>query len=280
LRFGAKSLKNSKAILRITLPAIARMKNRIDLNLDLGESFGIWKMGEDDALLECATSINVACGFHAGDPNVMLRTVERALSYELAIGAHPGLPDKQGFGRREMALSGLEVYGDVLYQLGALSAMATAHDTWLMHVKPHGALYHMAEKDPLIAAAIVRAVKTFDDQLIVVGFSGGQLLSHAQEAGLRVAHEVFADRRYGADGKLLPRTHPDAVILSPAEAAKQAQSMLKQGGVLLPDGRLLSLQVDTICLHGDKAQAVDFAQAVRQAIEACGCTLRSLSFDA
>ncbi len=255
------------------------MQARIDFNLDLGESFGIWKMGEDDALLRCATSINIACGFHAGDPNVMLRTVERALEFDLSIGAHPGLPDKQGFGRREMALSGLEVYADMLYQLGALSAMASARDSWLMHVKPHGALYHMAEKDPQIASAIVRAVKAFDDQLILIGFSGGKLLALAESEGLKVAHEVFADRRYGADGKLLPRTQPGAVIATPEESAHQALSIVKKGGVVLSDGAFLNLRADTLCLHGDKARAAESAIAVHAAIESSGCALRALSLD-
>ena len=243
---------------------------QIDLNCDLGESYGPWKMGEDDAVIPFVSSISIACGFHAGDPHTMQRTVQRAVKAKVAIGAHPGLPDRVGFGRREMKLAPSEVYADTLYQIGALSAFAVASGTWLNHVKPHGALYHMAERDPLIAEAIVRAVKDYDSTLILVGFSGGNLLRAAEAERLQTAHEVFADRHYEANGQLTPRTNELSVINDPQVAAAQLLQLLKEGAMPTRQGTWLALKADTVCLHGDRPHAGAFAAALRGVLVAAG----------
>lgn len=253
-----------------TLDTPSHSAPQIDLNCDLGESYGPWKMGEDEAVIPFVSSISIACGFHAGDPHTMQRTVQRAVKANVAIGAHPSLPDRVGFGRREMKIAPSEVYADTLYQIGALSAFAVASGTWLNHVKPHGALYHMAERDPLIAEAIVRAVKDYDSTLILVGFSGGNLLKAGAAEGLQVAHEVFADRHYEANGQLTPRNIESSVIHDPQVAAAQLMHLLKEGSMPTRQGTRVMLKADTVCLHGDRPHAGAFAAAVREVLVAAG----------
>ncbi len=243
---------------------------RIDLNCDLGESFGAWRMGEDAALLELVSSANVACGFHAGDPTIMRQTVDLAAAHDVAIGAHVSLPDLQGFGRREMRVSADEVYVMTLYQLGALSAFCRAAGTRLAHVKPHGALYNMAARDRTLADAIARAAHTFEPRLILFGLAGSALIDAGTALGLAVAAEAFADRRYRVDGSLQPRGEPGAVIDDAAAATAQALNIVRDGTVIAAHGEAVSLQVDTLCLHGDGAHAVSLARRLRAALEHVG----------
>ena len=243
---------------------------RIDLNCDLGESFGAWRMGDDAALLALVSSANIACGFHAGDPPIMHDTVAQAVTHGVALGAHVSLPDLQGFGRREMSVTPAEAHALTLYQIGALHAFARAAGTRLAHVKPHGALYHMAARDRLLADAIANAVRAFDPRLRLFGLAGSALLDAGRALGLPLAAEAFADRRYRADGSLQPRREPGAVIEDVAEATAQALGMLRDGAVPTIDGGRLQLQVDTLCVHGDGAHAVLFAGTLRLALESAG----------
>ena len=201
---------------------------RIDLNCDMGEGFGAWTMGDDAALLDHVTSANIACGFHAGDPGTIHRTVKLALEKGVAVGAHPSLPDLQGFGRRTMNVSAQEAYDLVVYQVGALAGFATACGGKLSHVKAHGALYNMAAKDAKLAQAIAQAVKDFDARLVLFGLAGSELVRAGEQAGLKTANEVFADRTYQADGSLTPRTQPDAMIHDPALALAQPPNIALQ----------------------------------------------------
>ncbi len=252
------------------------MKHRIDLNCDLGESFGAWRKGDDDNAMQHISSVNIACGFHAGDPATMRATVAAAVRYGVAIGAHPSLPDLQGFGRREMQVSAADVHAMVLYQVGALSGFATAAGTSLTHVKPHGALYNMSARDPVVADAIAEAVAAFDASLILVGLSGSESIKAAERRGLRVAHEVFADRRYRADGSLMPRSVPGAVIDDIDQAVAQALHLATRGEVVADDGSLVQLAADTLCLHGDRADAAEFARRLRLALDAASIAVVAL----
>ena len=249
---------------------------RIDLNADLGESFGVYTLGADDTLLSSVTSANIACGFHAGDPNTMARTVAAVVQQGVALGAHPGLPDLVGFGRRALAVSPQEVLDMTCYQIGALSAFAARHEQRLQHVKPHGALYTMAENDPAIAAAIAQAVREFDPRLILVGQSGGRLTAAGRTLGLQVAHEVFADRSYQTDGTLTLRTQPGAVLHDPIRIAARIALLAQEGKIMAVDGSALTLQADTLCLHGDSPDASHLARIVKQALEAEGVAVRAL----
>ena len=240
----------------------------IDINSDLGESFGVWRMGNDAALLAIVSSANIACGFHGGDPDIMRGTVAMALEHDVAIGAHVSLPDLQGFGRREMAVTPNEAYALTLYQIGALHGFAQAAGTRLNHVKPHGALYNMAAHDAKLAAAIARAVHDFDPALRLFGLANSALIDAGKALGMPVAAEAFADRRYRADGRLQSRREPDAVIQESDEAIAQAMTMAREGHVRAVDGNIIALQVDTLCVHGDGAHAVDFARQLRAALEA------------
>jgi len=243
---------------------------RIDLNCDLGESFGAWRMGDDPELLALVSSANIACGFHAGDPTIMQRTVAEAAARGVAIGAHVSLPDLQGFGRREMAVTPAEVHAMTRYQLGALYAFARAAGVAVAHVKPHGALYNMAARDRVMADAIATAVRTFDPTLRLFGLAGSALLDAGRTVQLDVVSEAFADRRYRADGSLLPRSEPGAVIADDAEATAQALGMVTAGQVTAVGGGVVQLQADTLCLHGDGAHAVAFARALRDALTQAG----------
>lgn len=242
----------------------------IDLNSDLGESFGAWRMGDDAALLALISSANVACGFHAGDPAIMRQTVTLALAHGVAIGAHVSLPDLQGFGRREMRVSADEVHAMTLYQIGALHAFACAAGTRLAHVKPHGALYNMAARDRALADAIAHAAHAFDPQLRLFGLAGSALIDAGKALGLPVAAEAFADRRYLADGSLQPRREPGAVLDDPELATAQAIGIARDGMVQAVNGEPVTLRADTLCLHGDGAHAVPLARQLRRALEAAG----------
>lgn len=248
----------------------------IDLNCDLGESFGAWTMGDDALVMPQVSSINIACGFHAGDPLTMKRTVDNAIALGVAIGAHPGLPDKVGFGRRAMVISPPELYADTLYQIGALAAFVQARGGRLQHVKPHGALYHQLEQSPDLAQAFCAAMLAFDRQLRLIGLSGGQLVAIGAAAGLAVANEVFADRRYLASGHLVPRGRSDAVIHTAAAAAAQLGQLLREGRVGNIDGESIALRADTVCLHGDRADAAAFAQQLRHELTNAGYQIRAL----
>lgn len=243
---------------------------RIDLNADVGESLGAWSIGEDEALIPLVSSVNIAAGMHAGDPVTLERTVALAVRHGAAIGAHPGYPDLGGFGRRELGLSPEEIEASVLYQVGAVAAFAVAAGVGLRHVKPHGALYNRAARDPAAAEAIARAVRRFSRSLVLVGLAGSALVAAGRAAGLPVAEEAFADRAYEPDGSLRSRRLPGAVLDEPATAAAQVLAIVRQGGVRLPDGTTLAIRADTLCVHGDLPGAAARARAVRQALEGAG----------
>ena len=249
----------------------------MDLNADLGESFGLWTLGDDDRLVAHITSANLACGFHAGDFRVMDATVAICRRAGVAVGAQPGYPDLLGFGRRSMAFDPDEVESMVRYQVGALEAFCRAHGVEMQHVKPHGALYNQAAADPALAAAIARATAKFSRDLALYGLASSQpMASAADEAGLRFVPEAFADRRYVADGSLQPRSDPGSVLHDPHEAAAQAVSIAADGRVTASDGSLINLHAESICCHGDTAGAVEIAASVRRALEAAGVTVASL----
>jgi 5-oxoprolinase (ATP-hydrolysing) subunit A len=249
----------------------------IDLNADVGEGFGAWSMGDDAGLLGVATSANVACGFHAGDPSVIDRTVGLAVRAGVAVGAHPSHFDLRGFGRRNMVVDPAEVEADVLYQVGAVFGFASAHGGRLTHVKPHGALYNQAAGDEALALAVARGVARFDTSLILVGLASSDTLRRAAESqGLRFAGEAFADRRYEADGTLVSRSVAGAVIADPGEAALQTVRIAEKGEVRARGGALVSLRAQTLCVHGDTPGALALARAVRGALEAAGITVRAL----
>jgi UPF0271 protein len=249
---------------------------RIDLNSDLGESFGPWPMGQDAALMDSISSANIACGFHAGDPGVMRQTIALAKDKGVAIGAHPGFPDLVGFGRREMKATPAEVEDLVLYQVAAVGGMAAAQGLSLQHVKAHGALYNMACRDRALAAAIARAVAALDRSLILFGLPNSELLRAGQAAGLPVAAEVFADRAYEPDGSLTSRNKPGSVIHDAAAVVARAVRMVKDNQVMAVDGTLVALTADTICLHGDTPGAADLARVIRRGLESAGIRIAAL----
>lgn len=239
----------------------------VDLNSDLGEGFGVWKMGDDALIMDHVTSINIACGFHAGDPEIMAATADLALKKGVALGAHPGYPDLAGFGRREMGCSPGEIYSFCLYQVGALSAIVRSRGGRLQHVKAHGALYNRAAKDEAAAGAIARAARDSGEGLILVGPPGSCFEKVCLEEGVPFAAEVFADRAYAPDGSLLPRSEPGSVIEDPREAATRAVRMVLEGKVAAMSGEEISLKADTICLHGDSPGAARIAALVRSSLE-------------
>jgi 5-oxoprolinase (ATP-hydrolysing) subunit A len=236
------------------------MKNKqIDLNCDMGELFGAWTVGNDEALMNLISSANIACGFHAGDASIMRKTAELALQKNVAIGAHPAFPDLQGFGRRNMQLSSQEVYDICVYQIGAMFGTVRALGGKLHHVKPHGALYNMAAKDQNLAKAIAEATKAIHPDLILYGLSGSHLISEAEKIDLKTASEVFADRTYQNDGNLTPRTQANAMIENTQDAVNQVIMMIEKQCVISTDGSKVSLKADTICIHGDGIHALEFA---------------------
>ena len=244
---------------------------RVDLNCDMGESFGAWTIGDDVAVMPHVTSINVACGFHGGDPTVMRRTITLAAHHDVAIGAHPGLPDLIGFGRRDMGVTVDQVYDMVAYQVGALQGIAKGVGGMrVQHVKPHGALYNMAARRDDLADAIARAVHDVDAALLLVGLAGSALLSAGRAIGLTVASEGFTDRAYMPDGTLVPRSRADALITDTDVAVRRAVQMVQSRRVTAVDGSSVALDIDTLCIHGDGEHAASFAQRIRVALQDAG----------
>lgn len=248
-----------------------------DLNCDMGEGFGAFNIGNDEAIMPFVSSVNIACGFHAGDPAVMKKTVRLALKYGVAIGAHPGLPDLQGFGRREMAISPEEAYDLMVYQIGALEAFVRSEGGSMQHVKPHGALYNMAAANKELATAIAEAVYRVDPKLVLYGLSGSELIHAGAALGLGVANEVFADRTYQQDGSLTSRKQANALITDHQQAIAQVIKMIKEGAVISRQGSPVSIKADTICIHGDGSSAVAFAKGIYAAFKEEGISLSSVN---
>ena len=243
----------------------------IDLNADLGEGGA-----NDSALLQLVSSANIACGFHAGDAGLMVQSVREALKYGVAVGAHPGYPDRENFGRTAMDLPPETVYAQMLYQIGALAAIVSAEGGELRHVKPHGMLYNQAAKEAPLADAIARAVRDFDPALILVGLAGSELIRAGQHYKLITRQEVFADRGYLADGSLVPRSQPGAIIHDVEAAAKRVVRMVTEGTVEAVDGTVINFRPHSICMHGDTPEAVEMAKAVRSALQAAGVKVTNL----
>ena len=240
------------------------MANKIDFNCDMGESFGMYKMGLDEEVIKHITSANIACGFHAGDPNWMRTTVKLAEEHGVAIGAHPSFPDLSGFGRRAMNASALEVKNDVIYQMGALQAFTGAKR--LQHVKPHGAMYNMAVDDQDLATAICEAVLEVDSDIVLLALAGSQWISVAEDLGLRVGREIFADRALNTDGTLVSRSKEGSVIHDVQEVVDRSLRMVTEGKAVAISGEVIEVEADSLCLHGDTPGAVDMAQALKQAL--------------
>jgi UPF0271 protein len=246
----------------------------IDLNSDLGEGYGDYRMGDDAAMLQIVTSVNVACGFHAGDPQIMAETFAAARAAGVAIGAHPGYPDLQGFGRRFIPYSAAEIERLVAYQLGAAMALASLARHKVTHVKAHGALANLAADDREVAGAVVRAAKAVDPGLVILAIAGTEIERAADGNGMRAAREIFADRAYTPLGRLVPRTQPGAVIHDPETAAARVLNMLKEGAIIAVDGTRVPVGIDSVCVHGDTPGAVALAGAVRAALTGAGFVLR------
>ncbi|MFH0784679.1 MAG: 5-oxoprolinase subunit PxpA [Pseudomonadota bacterium] len=252
----------------------------IDLNCDMGESFGAYTLGMDDNIIASISSANIACGFHAGDPQVMSRTVKLALDHKVAIGAHPGFPDLLGFGRRNMDCSSQELEADLIYQIGALQAFCTAHGTRLRHVKPHGALYNMAVGNESLVRSIARAIALVDTSLYMVTLAGGnagRMAAIAREEGITTLYEAFPDRTYTPEGTLVSRRLPGAVIHDAEEAADRAVRMAVEGVVLTIDGTVVPIKVHTLCVHGDNPNGVTLAATIRNRLEAAGVRVRPMA---
>ncbi|MED1599839.1 5-oxoprolinase subunit PxpA [Alkalihalophilus marmarensis] len=246
---------------------------RVDLNCDLGESFGAYKIGQDEFILDHISSANVACGYHAGDHNVMAQTVKVAKERGVSIGAHPGFQDLIGFGRRQIQTSPEDIYHFVIYQINALKGFCHLNNVSMKHVKPHGALFNMAAKDPVMAKAIAQAVHDTDPSLVLFGLSGSELTKAGEELGLTVANEVFADRTYQPDGSLTPRTEANALIHDTNAAVEQVLQMVKEGTVTAVDGSIVKIKADTVCIHGDGENALSFAQTLREVLTNEGVTI-------
>jgi UPF0271 protein len=253
------------------------MRGRIDLNADVGEGYGLWPMGADAELIPLVTSVNVACGAHAGDPSTMEATVRLAVHHGVTVGAHPGYPDLAGFGRRDLDMTADDLAASLVYQVGALAAFARDAGTELGHVKAHGALYNRAAADPATADVVARAVVRVAPAAVLVGLAGSALLDAGRQAGLRVAAEAFADRAYEADGRLRSRRLPGAVLATPELAAAQAVAIARDGRVVSWDGTDIAVDADTICLHGDTPGAAVYARAIRTALGAVGIALEPLA---
>jgi 5-oxoprolinase (ATP-hydrolysing) subunit A len=245
----------------------------IDLNCDCGEGFGPYRMGDDAAMLDIVTSINVACGFHAGDPEIMATTFKAARAKGIAIGAHPGFPDLWGFGRRRLPLTAGEIERIVAYQIGAASALAVYAGARLGHLKPHGALSNIAAEDETVALAVARAVKAVDQTLVFLAPAGTKLETAARAHGLAVAGEIYADRAYTEAGLLVERSRPGAVFKDTEEAAERATAMVLEGAIITMSGQRLAAGIDSICVHGDAPNAVAVARALRTRLETAGVVL-------
>lgn len=250
----------------------------IDLNCDLGESFGPYSIGHDAEILKYISSANIACGFHAGDPMVIMSTIEMALNNDVAIGAHPGFPDLEGFGRRPMHLSQVELYSCVLYQVSCLKGMTEALGGRLNHVKPHGAMYNMAAKDYDMAKTIASAVKAVDDRLLFYGLANSHLVKAAQDVNLKIVNEAFADRRYTAKGHLMPRNEINAVMHDEKQCIEQVLELAITQTAKGPYGEKISIKADSICLHGDNLKALEMAKAINEALKISDITIKSLKF--
>ncbi|MBQ6476002.1 MAG: 5-oxoprolinase subunit PxpA [Clostridia bacterium] len=249
----------------------------IDLNCDLGESFGAYKMGCDEEAIPLISSANIACGFHAGDPVVMAKTVKMAADAGIQIGAHPGFPDLMGFGRRNMAVTPAEAKAYVQYQVGALQAFAAANGMKLQHVKPHGNLYNMAGKDYALAKAICEAIASVSGDLIILALAGSEMIRAAEEVGIRAAQEVFADRAYEEDGALVARSKPGAMITDEDEAAKRVLRMVQEGKVTAITGKDISIKADSVCVHGDSPKTLAFIRKLREEMAANGISISPLT---
>lgn len=243
------------------------MTMAIDLNCDMGESFGAWKMGHDEQIMPYIHSANIACGFHAGDPHIMRKTVALAIQHQVNIGAHPGLNDISGFGRRNIPITPEQAYDLIVVQVGALAAVAKSQGAKLHHVKPHGALYNMAANNEQLATAIAQAVLDVDSSLILFALANSIAAKIAIQMGLTVKQEVFADRTYQDNGLLTPRTQPDAMITDTQTSIQQVLRMVKQGEVISTSGKPIPIQADTLCIHGDQPNALVFAQAIYAALK-------------
>lgn len=246
---------------------------KVDLNSDLGESFGSYTIGMDHAIIPYVSSVNIACGWHAGDPLVMAKTVKSAIENGTAIGAHPGYPDLMGFGRRNMAVTPAEVKAYTLYQLGALQAFVKAANGSLQHLKPHGAMYNMAATDAKLAQAIAEAIYEAAPEVILLGLANSEMITAGKAVGLKVAQEVFADRAYQANGTLVPRSQPGAVIHDPDEAIARVVTMVKKGEVTAITGEKVEMKADSICVHGDNPEAVEFVKKIKETLEKEGVTI-------
>src|SRR6476646_9398960 len=249
---------------------------RVDLNADVGESFGAFTIGNDAALMTSITSANIAAGFHGGDPSVLRETIRLARAHGVAVGAHPGFPDLVGFGRRELNVTPEEAEDFVLYQIAAVAGVAAAEGMAIQHVKPHGALFNMAVRNAELAAAIARAVAAFDQTLILFGLPGSEILAAGRAAGLRVAAEVFADRAYEPDGSLASRRKPGSVIHDEGAVVARAVQMVKDRTVIAVDGSVVKLDADTICVHGDTPGSDALAAKIRAGLEAAGITVKAI----
>jgi UPF0271 protein len=250
--------------------------HRIDINCDLGEGFGVYQIGHDEQIFPLISSANIACGFHAGDPVIMQRSVELALQYQVSIGVHPGTSDLAGFGRRSMALSEKEVEALLIYQVGALDAFARANGAVVHHVKPHGWLYNEAAGNPSLARVIVSTIKRVSPNLVFFGLSGSMLEQAALKEGLQFAREGFIDRAYRTDGSLVPRSQPMALITDPEKAATQALRLVLEKKVQSVDGADVAVEIDTLCVHGDNPQVVEILRTVHEQFEKHGVTITSV----
>lgn len=253
------------------------MKKQIDLNSDLGESFGQWKMGNDAAILPVVSSANVACGFHAGSPEGILKTLKAAKENGVTVGAHVGYPDLVGFGRRNMDIASEELTADVIYQIGALQGLATAAGAQVLYVKPHGALYNTIAHDKRQAMAVINAIIAIDKKLTLVALAGSPLIGWAKESGLNVVAEAFADRAYNSDGTLVSRQLSGSVLHDPQLVAQRMLQLVKEGGVTSIDGQFTPIDAGTICVHGDSPSALEMAQQVRHALESHGVEIYAFS---
>ena len=250
---------------------------QVDLNSDLGESFGRYTIGMDEKIIPLISSANIACGYHASDPVVMLESIARTKQAGIKIGAHPGLPDLMGFGRRNMAISPAEAKAYTLYQISALGGMCQANGMRLQHVKPHGALYNMAAKDYALSLAICEAIRDYDPEIIVMGLSGSEMIRAAKDCGLKAASEVFADRGYEEDGTLVNRRKEGAMITDEDEAIARVIRMVKEGKVESINGNDIAIKADSICVHGDNPKALEFVKNIRETLIAEGVEIKNLS---
>ncbi|WP_368488260.1 LamB/YcsF family protein [Clostridium sp. BJN0013] len=251
---------------------------KVDLNCDLGESFGVYKIGNDEEILKYITSANIACGFHAGDPKIMHETVKIALSNNVAIGAHTGFLDLAGFGRRNISVSSEEVYDMVVYQIGALYAFVKSEGGVMHHVKPHGALYNMAAKNKKLARAIAEGVYSVNPEFILFGLSGSELVSEGNRIGLKTASEVFADRTYQLDGSLTPRSQGNTAIITDSdEAVNRACRMIKDGLVMCQQKKDIRIKADTLCIHSDSPQSLIFARKINEYLKNAGIHIEKVT---